>query len=211
MSQSNIQGEVQQVSTKEWFDSKNNKTINLYSFKLNNTWYRLGTDSPRFNQGANISFTATERNGNLVVRSSEITSSTGGQSQGGQQPSSAPTAPAPAGGQSRDGYWAAKEANDKKKDERYQNNDIPRMSFSAAQDRAVHLVSAALAEDALSFGNAAKGKKLDMLLEFVDQITDRFVVQTVNSPEHITNLQRGDNAPVASSKEGDSEEYNYGA
>ena len=90
---------------------------------------------------------------------------------------------------SRDGYWADKEKRDLEKDKRYQSVDVPRMSFSASQERAVTLVSAALANGALSFGNVAAGKKLDMLLGFVDQVTDRFFLQAMHSHEHVAKLE----------------------
>ena len=93
------------------------------------------------------------------------------------------------GGQSRDGYWADKEKRDLEKDKRYQAVDVPRMSFSASQERAVTLVSAALANGALSFGNVAAGKKLDMLLGFVDQVTDRFFLQSMHAHEHVAKLE----------------------
>jgi hypothetical protein len=64
--------------------------------------------------------------------------------------------------------------------------DIPRMTFNACQDRAVALVAAALAHDALSFGAVAKGKKLDMLLDYVDLVAERFVRQTLEAPELVS-------------------------
>ena len=90
---------------------------------------------------------------------------------------------------SKDDYWRGREANDKlkeskfdEKDRLYREVDVPSMRFSAAQDRAVALVSAALANDALSFGSVAKGKKLDMLLGFVDQVTRKFYADNMDAP-----------------------------
>ena len=79
------------------------------------------------------------------------------------------------GGGGRDTYWADKAKRDETITE-------PRISYSAAQKNATHLVTAALAADALSFGQAAKGKKLDMLVDFVEQTTIRLAQLQVNAP-----------------------------
>ena len=191
----NVQGQVRTISTKEWYDDKKGQNINLYSFQLdgNNKWFRTGTNRPPCNEGDSISFDVNEK-GNVNINS--LKPSQGGQSTGGStgQPSSNSSArqqSSSGGGQSRDGYWSAKEANDKAKDERYQSQDIPRMSFSAAQDRAVQLVSAALTHDCLAFGNMKKGDKLDYVLGCVDEVTDRFLVQTMGAGEHFKSLQSG--------------------
>lgn len=157
----------------------------MWSFQLENSnrWFRTNRTQPSFAVGDTISFVNNEK---AVVKPSSIQAA---------DPSAVPPARAPAkrnttgGGQSRDGYWADKEKRDLEKDKRYQAVDVPRMSFSASQERAVTLVSAALANGALSFGNVAAGKKLDMLLGFVDQVTDRFFLQAMHSHEHVAKLE----------------------
>ena len=194
----NVQGQVRTISTKEWYDDKKGQNINLYSFQIqdNNKWFRTGTNRPPCNEGDNISFDVNEK-GNVNVNS--ITKGAGnpapqGASNAQNQQGATRSQGASSSGQSRDGYWSAKEANDKAKDERYQSQDIPRMSFSAAQDRAVQLVSAALTHDCLAFGNMKKGDKLDYVLGCVDEVTDRFLVQTMGAGEHFKSLQSGEAA-----------------
>jgi len=185
------QGVVRTISTKEWYDDKKGQNINLYSFQLegNNRWFRTGTNRPSCNQGDSISFMCNEK-GNVDVRSIQKGDQTAALLQGTQardlQPQRQPVSSG--GGQSRDGYWAAKEENDKKKDARYQEQDIPRMSFSASQDRAVNLVAAALEHDCLSFGNMKKGEKLDYLLGCVDEVTDRFLMQSMGAGDRYKQL-----------------------
>jgi hypothetical protein len=114
------------------------------------------------------------------------------------------------GGQNRDGYWAAKEAKDAEKDKRYQEQDIPRMSFSASQDRAVNLVAAALAHDCLSFGTMKKGDKLDYLLQCVDQVTDRFFMNSIHAPERLLDLEQNSQLDaVMAGGEATEEAYDY--
>ena len=56
----------------------------------------------------------------------------------------------------------------------------PRITLSASQAVAATIVTAALENDCLSFGSTAKGKKLDMLLDYFDQVTDRLYEQRMN-------------------------------
>lgn len=101
---------------------------------------------------------------------------------------------APRGGQSRSGgtrqaasggarndYW-------EEKDRFYKEEEIPKISLSAARDAAVRLVSAALSADALSFKGATVGKKLDMLLAYVDQVRDKFLLDTLNAKHIVADL-----------------------
>jgi hypothetical protein len=69
------------------------------------------------------------------------------------------------------------------------------MSFSATQDRAVNLVTAALAHDVLSFGTVKKGDKLDMLLDYVDEVTNRFLLATMHAHERLQWLESGEAPP----------------
>ena len=202
--QFNITGQVAKVYTKAWFDNKRDEEIILHSFQLQNEkrYFRTGTKNPRISEGETISFTFNTDNGevdmNTLKKETNDGKSSGaggggsnnrGNSGGGRSG----TASGAAGAGSRDGYWEKKAIDDKAKDERYQTTDIPRMSFSAAQERAVHLVAAALDNDALSLGQK-KGDKLDLVLEFVDQVTDRFFLQSMNAPEHIKNIRMVDGA-----------------
>ncbi len=197
------QGTVSQVSCKEWYDNKKGRNINLYSFQIegSNRWFRTGTTEPNFRQGDNIQFT-NDAKANVDVNNVQVLGN--GAAPANPAPATATTSPQGNAGQSqnRDGYWAAKEAKDLEKDKRYQEQDIPRMSFSAAQDRAVQLVSAALAHDCLSFGTMKKGDKLDYVLQCVDQVTDRFFMNSIHAPERLLDLEQNSGLDAAFSNEG---------
>jgi len=184
-----ITGTIAKKSVKNG-TARNGRPYSLFSFQLvgNPTWYRTGFADCPFKEGQSISFVLNGK-GDVDLPSVQAAAA---------PPPAAPGTPNlkvaagafGGGGQNRDGYWADKEARDIAREERYQTVDVPRMSYCSAQDRAVQLVSAALAADALSFGNAAKGKRLDMLLEYVDLVTDRFFLQGLNSPEHLVSLEK---------------------
>lgn len=190
------QGRVREYSEKPWTDKFTGNAITLYSFRIedDNKYYRHGTEDPGCREGDFIQF-VTDGNNNVEFNSIQKTeapqsarpSPAQSAKTSGQRPQSKRTGST--GATSRDQYWADKEARDLEKDARYQSTDVPRMSFSAAQDRAVRLVAAALEHDALSFGSVAKGKKLDMLLDYVDQVTDRFFLQSIGAPERLVVLQ----------------------
>lgn len=173
--------------------------VTLYSFQLqgSNRWFRTGTTEPKFREGDFISFT-NDAKGNVDLTSVSVGGAPAQQNFTPPAPVQQQAAPAPrraapqmnqATGQNRDGYWAEKEQRDLEKERVYRETDVPSMRFSAAQDRAVQLVSAALAHGVLSFGNAKAANKLDMLLGFVDQVTDRFVLQNEDAPASLAALK----------------------
>ena len=96
--------------------------------------------------------------------------------------SPAPATTQPKRGVSRDDYWANKEERDLEKERIYREEDIPAMRRSTAYTTAAQLAGAALAGDALSFGSVAKGKRLDMYLDYVDLIAAR-VLARLNGEE----------------------------
>lgn len=198
------QGQVSQISAREWFDARRGQNIVLHSFQIagSNRWYRTGVTSPPFSQGDFVSFQNDEKGnvkidtitqGNTPIQATQVTPA--------QPLSQGPTTPAAGGGQSRDGYWAQKEQRDLEKDARYQNEDIPRMTFSGAHDRAVRLVAVALANDCISFGSMKKGDKLDHLMEMVTEITNRFFLEAINSPERLKYLREMDEIPWGDASE----------
>jgi len=209
MSEFSNQGQVSETSTKEWYDNKKGRNINLYSFRIegNNRWFRTGTNEPNFRQGDFITFTNDDKN-NVRLENVQVGNAPAGNASAPPQ-SAATTAQRQSsgstggGGQNRDGYWAAKEAKDIEKDARYQTQDVPRMSFSAAQDRAVNLVAAALAHDCLSFGTMKKGDKLDYVLQCVDQVSNRFFLNAMYAPERLVDLE--DDSQIDAVMSGESE------
>lgn len=181
-----VRGKSSMVFNGKWGD------VELWSFQVegDNRYFRTGKTNPPVSDGDTISFeyeTKQDKNNVDVDTITKIAAEdvqqapkpSGPKDQ--QQSTSGNTGGSTGAGyynpqrdfSNKDNYWARKEARDLEVGER--------INFSASQRDAVSLVSAALAHDCLSFGNAAKGKKLDMLLESVDKVTERFVKQREES------------------------------
>lgn len=184
-----VVGTLKEVSTKNWYDPKAGREIQLQSFKINesNKWYRTGTTPVTLPVGSLITFDADDKNRVGPFKNPRVELAPQG---------AAPSAPAPAaaaassggGGVTRDDYWKNREERDLAKEKKYQEEDIPRMTFSSAQDRAVALVAAALQHDALSFGNMAKGKKFDYVMELVQTVTNQFLMDAMHSHQRFAHL-----------------------
>ena len=178
MADQTFTGIVTIVSEKPWTDRDSGEDIILRSFQVDSSkrWFRTGTKNLNLSVGDAISFVADSRTANVdfdsvkQVEASEV------------ERAPKPAAPSSSSGRSKSSgkssenweargeYWANKEKRDIAVVE-------PRINYSASQRDAISLVTAALANDALSFGATTKGKKLDMLLDFVDEVTARFVEQ----------------------------------
>lgn len=177
-----IRGTVAKTYTKDW--KADDGTVVLHSFQLqgDKRYFRTGTDR-LVAEGDYITFDV-EGNNNVVAYTLEK-----GKVKTVQAPPAEPTAsgrPAPKWGggfnkpkssenfEARAQYWENKEKRDIEVIE-------PRITFSAAQRDAIEVVRAALDKDLLAFGNASKGAKLDMLLNFVDEVTARFYAQRMDA------------------------------
>lgn len=179
MSEQTFTGIVTQVSEKPWTDRDTNADIILRSFQIDSSkrWFRTGTKEHGLSVDTAVRFTADNRNANVDMSTLETLKESEVERAPKPSGSSAGNSGKRSGGsktsenwEARGEYWANKEKRDIAVVE-------PRINYSASQRDAVSLISAALANDALSFGAVAKGKKLDMLLDFVDQVTERFVAQ----------------------------------
>ena len=162
-------GVVTNTYDKDWTDKAMGNPIVLKSFKIDsaNQFFRTGT-TEAVAEGDYISYTADNR-GNVDL--SSITKETG------TPPAAAPKPKrAASSGAGRNDYWEAKAVRDVEVTE-------PRISYSAAQKNATELVCVALEQDLLSFGNAAKGKKLDMIIDYVEQVTLRLAQLQIAAPE----------------------------
>lgn len=173
------QGVIEVVNSRQW------KNLTFYSLKLqgDDKWYGCGTDQPPAGKGTSVSFTwAPDKKGYPAIAKGSIQA--GGATGGNAAPAATTSAPTSttSGGNSRDTYWKDKENYDKEV-------TTPRISYTAARGHAVSLVSAALAADALSFGSAAKGKRLDLLLEYVDEVTNKFFMESMDAHEHYKQLK----------------------
>lgn len=171
MSDRTYKGVVTEVFEKDWTDRDTGKEIVLYSFQIEGEkrYFRTGTNKPNFEDGDAISFVADGKTGNVDLKSTKQVKA---ETVAAPKPKSAPSSSSVGG---RDSYWANKEAHDREVTE-------PRISYSAAQKNATALVAAALASDAISFGSTAKGKKLDMLVDFVEQTTIRLAKLQMDAP-----------------------------
>lgn len=176
MADKTFKGVVSEFFEREWKDKNSGEDIILRSFKLNseNRFFRTGTRELGYAVGDAVQFVADGK-GNVDLKTVEKIDAAdapppkgaGGATQGRG---------ARTGASSRDGYWEEKARRDVEITE-------PRISYSAAQKNATELVTAALAADILSFGQATKGKKLDMLVDFVEQTTIRLARLQINAPE----------------------------
>lgn len=217
MAQRDTRGVVEKKFTKDWFDSRAKQNIVLHSFRLegDKTYFRTGTDPIPANEGDAVQFSYDDRSGNVDMGTfAEAEASTverappaprrntggrsGSYSGGGSSVGGA--------GSSRDNYWKDKEDRDIAREARYQEVVEPRMVVMAAQERAVGVVAAALANDCLSFGNTAKGLKFEMLLGFVDEATDHFIKQALNATELCNAVATEDEPAMRSRSEGYSDD-----
>lgn len=191
MSDKTEKGVVSRLYEKEWTDRDSGKEIILHSFQIegNRRYFRTGTNKPPFSEGDSISFVADGQNGNVDLKSVKTVEA---ETVVAPKPAASTVSSGSAG--SRDAYWANKETYDK---------EIlrPTIAYSAAQKNATALVAAALGADALSFGSTAKGKRLDMLVDFVEQTTLRLAALQVNGPTLIAGYE-----PMAAEAKGDDDE-----
>lgn len=159
-----VSGIVERTYAKAWEGRNGSTTLHSFQIKGDRRYFRTG-EKPSPAEGSSIRFSADDK-GN--VKDLEYV-----ESAAPKAPTSAPR-PAAAKADSREAYWDNKE-------KRQQEVVEPRITFSSAQSDAVALVTAALQHDILSFGNANKAAKLGLLLDYVDQITERFAAQRWNA------------------------------
>jgi hypothetical protein len=100
-----------------------------------------------------------------------------------------------------DGYWAEKEARDIAKDARYQAVSEPRMALSVAVEAAATVVSAAIAKDAISFGSAAKAKKLGLLSAYVKEVALDLASFIHDAPNQLKGYKGAEVVDAASDKD----------
>ena len=187
MSQGIIKGRIAETSSKPWKDSRTGQDIVLYSFKLEGqrTWYRTGTTPTPFGVGQTVQFVAdgqkVDTNSFQAIAQDSVQAPAPSAAQSSSGSTQSSSSPGRGNASSRDEYWANKEARDLEKDKRYQEVDIPRMTMCTAISSAAAVVDAAFKSEALSFGNAAKSKRLDMIGDFVEQLADRLYLKIVST------------------------------
>lgn len=166
-----FKGVISEFFEREWKDRNSGKDIILRSFKINseNRFFRTGTNVLNHAVGDAISFVADAK-GNVDLNTVEKIAAEDA------PPAKAPSSGGGSSGGGANGYWEAKAKRDQEVTE-------PRISYSAAQKNATALVVAALNQDILSFGQAGKGKKLDMMVDYVEQVTLRLARLQLDAPE----------------------------
>lgn len=164
----------------------------LYSFQLegDRTYYRTGDRNEQLNAGDNINFTFTEKGDKSNVDKGSIQRSAGTASVPSQPNQRSSGGASGATGSSRDSYWGDKETYDK-------GVTQPRISWSAAQHDAVALVAAAFQHDAIGFGNAAKSKRMGIILEVVREVTEELALRNINGHLNLAILRKRKEAEVA--------------
>jgi hypothetical protein len=182
-----IKGTVAKTFEKEW--PGQDGTVILHSFQIqgDKRYFRTGTDK-LFSQGDSIQFDV--EGNNQVVTDSVV-----------KLAAQVATAPAPATGgyqrpawqgggkpkttenfEARQKYWENKELRDIEVVE-------PRITWSSSRTAAIEVIGLALQHDAIAFGNAAKGAKLGMILDFVDEVAARFYHQSMAAAETAAGLE----------------------
>lgn len=144
-------GKVVQLSDTQWRDD-----IYLYSFKIEQSerWFRLGRNKPTFKEGEWIRF--NERNTQVDVQSVEV-----GVKE--TQPSDSAKVST-----TREGSSPTPTAQ----------NVGQRLQYQAARADATRIVCAALQCDHLPHAaNTAKGKRLDLLMGYVKEVTHELLAQ----------------------------------
>ena len=176
---SQVTGVISMVSAKPW--EGRNGPITLYSFQIegDRRYFRTGTTPIAVNEGQAVSFTMTGK-GTDVENVTPIDAAAVRQAPAPQ--GQAPAARASGG---RDNYW-------EKKEQRDINFTQPQITYQASQRDAVSVVEMALAHEAIPFGGATKGKRLDIILAAVDQVTERFYKQRQAAPDFFEQDVMGD-------------------
>lgn len=184
MSKSVFKGTVSQLSIKDWNGDKG--TIQLYSFRIdgNNLYFRTGENKPPFEKGDYVEFEADDRRNNVVMDSIKVKKVEGSNASGAGTANSGGSVRSAKGSayrSSRDSYWDDKAKRDIEITE-------PRISFANARTSAISVVNAALANDCIALGSQ-KGKRLDILLDTIDEVTNKFFIDGMAAHERLASLQ----------------------
>lgn len=220
-----VKGRIARVSSKPFKDNRTGEDITLYSFQLEgkNQWYRTGQRPIPAGNGQDVQFVADEAKVDMgtfqVTGAPQVQSAPPVAAHAAAAPlqpspttSSGQTAPSTAAkgytGNKYDDkelYWANKEARDVEKESRYQTVAEPRMALSIATEAAATIVAAAIAKDAISFGNAAKAKKLGLLSAYVKEVALELASFIHDAPNQLANFKPGAGVVDAGSDKDSSE------
>ena len=168
-----VTGVISNISEKEWTNNRG-EDITLYSFQVEGErgWFRTGTTRPPVAKGSAYRFVVDTTKGNVALDSIESVAAeevTRAPRASNNSQRSSGKFPAKGSGNDRDTYW-------KDKDKYYKEVEVPRITWSACQSRAVEIVKMALQNEAVTLGST-KNKRMDNLLAVVDEVTMRLVNQ----------------------------------
>jgi hypothetical protein len=199
MSQASFQGRIARVSSKPFQDNRTGENITLHSFQLEgkSQWFRTGTKPIPAGNGQDVKFVATGANVDMAsfqVVAAAAPSVAPAVTAQTYVPPSAPRQSTSTG--SKDGYWENKEKRDLEKEARFQAVNEPRMALSVATEAAALLVSTAITKDAISFGSAAKAKKLGLLASYTKEVALELAAFINDAPNQLKNFKDSGGAPV---------------
>jgi hypothetical protein len=196
------EGLVSVVNSRTIPDSFKGGMVTLHSFRLEGVdqWFNCGSKAPKFGKGQTISFNMKGKN--VDMDSVQILDDSASVAAASPTPASTAKPASPAGnGTSREGYWAAKEARDIERDERYKSVAEPRMALSVATECAAQVISAGLASDSIGFGNTAKSKRQDLLVDAVKHVALELAVFIHSAPELMADYTAGVSADLFETSE----------
>lgn len=217
-----VKGKIARVSAKPGFKNRAGEDVVLHSFQLEgkNTWYRTGENPIPAGVGQSVQFVADDVKVDVttfeVVQGAVVTAPSASQvatAQTSAAPTTRATAATPgcanpytpsmgANGYTgnkyddRDLYWARKEAKDDAKDARFQAINEPRMALSVATEAAAAIVCTAIEKDALSFGNAAKAKKLGLMVDYTKEVALALAAFIADAPNQLQSYKTGGGSVV---------------
>lgn len=152
-------GTISKVSSTKWGD----KTLHSFQIEGTQRWFKTGQNPVPYNEGDQVVF--EEKNGKVEFTTAEkVKSQSTSADSTASTHGSGMSAPA-VNGLSRDAYWANREKRDIETERKRR--------IAAARHDAARIVCAALAHDHLPHAaNVAKGKRLDLLLGYVNEVTN---------------------------------------
>jgi hypothetical protein len=162
-------GIIAEKSIKPWQGDKG--MINLYSFTLqgDRTYYRTGTTDIQFNSGDCIRFVTDGQKVDLTTIEAADASEVAAQAPSPQAPAQAFGGKPKEDWNARSKYWDAKEIRDVEVIQ-------PNIQQQSARNASISLVDILLREKALpDFTTAKAAERMDIVLDAVDLLTDRFV------------------------------------
>ena len=161
-------GIISTLSEKVW-SAPNGDSVILHSFQLENTnrWFRTGRKAIGYDQGACIKFMCDAK-GNVDFATVETAT--------GSAPAPAPAQAASTGSYTspRDTYW-----EDKAKRDVVIQRDI---AYQAARNASIAVLGQLLTAGAVP---QTKAKKMDIVLDLVDEITERYVDALPSNSDNI--------------------------